>query len=363
MNLKEEGIVQTVRDETLRGRTLLKSLLPKIAVQTRFADVYSATKQRFVRSHATIVQYHRVTDRTKNWALGSISISPRSFRDHIEYFMSRYEIVPLDDILQGLQERELGHGKLAITFDDGYRDNYAEAYPILAKYSLPFTVFLITGHIGTGEPLWWDRVGYAVCKTDVCRLELGELGNYSLGSSVESRDRVSSLIINKLKSLQRSRRKVLAEEITKACRLTIPHHAAKQMMLSWEEVKRMSRDGVEFGAHSVTHPNLLTSSTSEARWEILHSKRDLERKLAKKAKFFAYPYGALENRVIRLVREQGFEGAVNVSQTWVTRSDNPYLLARIGAVEDLSGLKLLLSGIWGDIEARKVGRYLIPGFR
>ena len=54
---------------------------------------------------------------------------------------------------------------VAVTFDDGYRDNYENAFPVLQRYGIPATIFLTTGNIDSKEPLWFERLAGAAKKT------------------------------------------------------------------------------------------------------------------------------------------------------------------------------------------------------
>jgi len=237
-----------------------------------------------------------------------------------------------------------------ITFDDGYKDNYLYAYPILKKYHIPATIFLTTGHIGTGKLFWWDKVSYIIQHANVERLSLDELGSYPLQSELD-KFHTNSIITERLKRLPDERKSVLMEKLADICQVSIPPYLGKELILSWDEVKEMSNDGITFGAHSVNHPILTNLPLERAEQEIIQSRKDIEEKLGQQVTAFAYPNGDFNPRIVELVRNAGFACAVSVLPGKLLSSkDNPYELSRIGAGEDSNKFKVMFSGLWGDLQ-------------
>jgi peptidoglycan/xylan/chitin deacetylase (PgdA/CDA1 family) len=103
-----------------------------------------------------ILMYHGITDSEA----GSMYVNPRNFSRQMDFLKKEgYSVISLNDLVEGIREGvKFGPGTVVITFDDGYEDNYLYAFPILAKYSFPATVFLITGYIDKKEGyLTWDQ--------------------------------------------------------------------------------------------------------------------------------------------------------------------------------------------------------------
>lgn len=254
-------------------------------------------------------------------------------------------------MLACLNDGKLLHRKAwAITLDDGYRDNYLYAYPILRKYHAPATIFLASGSIGTGNLFWWDKVGYAVWHARIRQLRLTQLGDYRLESGLDRRHAVSA-IVEKLKSLPEQRKSSLIEELIETAEVDIPDILGEQLVLSWDEVQDMSRNGVDFGAHTVTHPILPNLPTERARWEIAQSRRDIEARVRKPIHIFAYPDGAFNAEIVEMVRELGFHAACTCDPNWISSTTNPYKLDRMIGSEDFDIFKFLLSGLWRDLQS------------
>jgi peptidoglycan/xylan/chitin deacetylase (PgdA/CDA1 family) len=107
-----------------------------------------------LRNAAVIVAFHRVQDTP---APDALTIGVEMFERYCRFFRRHFRVMPLRDLVLRF-ERGLGlNRELAITFDDGYRDNFDNAVPVLEKLSLPATFFVVTEWIGTDVVPWWDR--------------------------------------------------------------------------------------------------------------------------------------------------------------------------------------------------------------
>jgi peptidoglycan/xylan/chitin deacetylase (PgdA/CDA1 family) len=84
----------------------------------------------------------------------------------MRYLSRHYNVVSLNDLYRHLESEDSRGMVVAVTFDDGYRDNYECAFPILERYRIPATIFLTTGVMDSGEPLWFEQLAEAVKKTN-----------------------------------------------------------------------------------------------------------------------------------------------------------------------------------------------------
>jgi peptidoglycan/xylan/chitin deacetylase (PgdA/CDA1 family) len=119
--------------------------------QTLFASRLSAV---LLRDAAVIVAFHRVQETAA--PDDGLTIDVEMFEQFCRYFSRHFKVVSLSRIVQKLEQGERLNGELAITFDDGYRDNFETAAPVLEKLSLPATFFIVTKSIGTDLLPWWD---------------------------------------------------------------------------------------------------------------------------------------------------------------------------------------------------------------
>jgi peptidoglycan/xylan/chitin deacetylase (PgdA/CDA1 family) len=312
-------------------------------------DAYGFMRRKLTKSQVAILMYHQVYPHRDSWSLDWL-LSLREFEKQIQYFHRNYELLPLDQLVSYISQGEtLPEKAVVITFDDGYKDNYLYAYPILKKYRIPATIFLATGYIGTDRLFWADEVNYIINNTTAAQLDLDELGSYSLRPL--NRHRAGFIISEKLDDLPDARKNALIEKLTSICQVSIPPGLGKEFVLSWDEVREMSDDGIAFGAHTVNHPNLTNMPFEQAKREIAQSKKDIEEKLDKEVTAFSYPYGDFSPEIVRLVQESGFTCAVSVSPSkLISHTDSPYELSRIAGLENFHKSKVLLCGLWGDLQ-------------
>jgi len=333
----------------------LKGMAATTASKSRFLDVYSFLRNKLLEPQAGILIYHRVSPAKNDWY--PPPINPTLFEREIEYFCRTYEIITLDNLARCLQNRKsLPEKAIVITFDDGNKDNYLCAYPILKKYHAPATIFLSTGSIGTNNPFWWNKVDYTIRNAPLVELTLNEIGTYSL-KSIENRSKSAFSIIEKLSELDEKQKNLIIDNLISISGINIPANLSKERILSWNDVQEMSSENISFGAHSVTHPILTRIPLEQARWEIIQSKKDIEEKTGRAVTAFAYPNGIYNNEVINIVKENAFNCAVIVNPGKLINSKtDPYQLNRIGAVGDLDRLKVLLSGLYYDLKAISLKR-------
>jgi peptidoglycan/xylan/chitin deacetylase (PgdA/CDA1 family) len=107
-----------------------------------------------MRNMATVVAFHRVRDTARPEGL---TVNVSMFERYCRFFQNHFQVVPLRELVNRLERGQKLHGALAITFDDGYRDNFEYAAPVLEKLSLPATFFVVTQWMGTDVVPWWDR--------------------------------------------------------------------------------------------------------------------------------------------------------------------------------------------------------------
>ena len=324
----------------------LKTASASLANHSGLLDSYAFLRRKFTKSQVAILLYHRICPQKYTWSLKPFS--PQIFQSQLEYLCRNYEILPLDSLVQYIRQgRSLPEKAAVITFDDGYKDNYLYAYPILKKHHAPATIFLTTGHIGTGELFWFDKVKYAIQHSSVDRLELDELGIHTLQADID-KNRVK-FIIKKLKNLPEGEKQLLIQKLLNLCQVNIPPGLGKELILSWDEVREMHSNGISFGAHSVSHPILTNLPLEQARNEIIQSKKDIEEKLGQDVTAFSYPNGDFNAEIIELLRESSFTCAVTCVHRLISPKTNPYQLCRILVSQDFNKFKLALSWLYHDL--------------
>lgn len=292
-----------------------------------------------------ILLYHRIVeDNTKYLDKGpGMHHHIRDFEEEIPYLKKHYQVLPMDEVIAQIKSgKGFDRPTVAITFDDGYLDNYTLAYPVLKKYGIPATIYLTTSLIDTDERTWTDQIEHALLQTHreyfVVPALFGEQ-KISIRTNEEKRT-VCIGLASKLKAVADMKRKELLRDIFEGLGIngSNPLERRPRIMLNWDEVREMAGNGITFGSHSHTHPILSRMPLQEAKEDILISKRIIEEQLGTKVKHFAYPNGRAEDFSEDLrdhCQKIGFESVASVVYGSNCGNTNDFYLKRIVATSPI----------------------------
>jgi peptidoglycan/xylan/chitin deacetylase (PgdA/CDA1 family) len=324
----------------------------KAGSKTGFFSAYGSIRSRLYKQHIPIIVYHRVS-KVDDYPWSLTPVSPQDFEKEIRYLIHRYRIISLDELADSFSNlKKLPPKTAVITFDDGYKDVFLNAYPILKKFKVPATVFLTTGHIGTRELFWWDKVGYVIWKTKNSTFDLGELGTYYLNSD-NDRIQTTNVINEILKIKPHEHKNELIKMIIRHSGVDIPPKLGEELIMSWDDIKEMRGNGVNFGAHTVSHPILTRLPLEAARKEILDSKKHIEKELGQEITTFCYPNGEpgdYSGDIENILQSNGFKCAITLTPTaFVSPKSRIYELPRIPGTTSFDTFKLVTSGLYTDL--------------
>ena len=336
---------KTIQDMNRKKRikSIIKSVLYFLLYYLRFFDLLIKVLTKIRKQHPCIIlNYHRIVDDSSRY----LSKGPvvhhhlKHLQKEIPYLKKIYRILSMDEVVYRMNSG-LGFKKpsVAITFDDGYLDNYTLAYPVLKKHGVPVTIYLATSFIGTLERTWTDQIELALLETKKDRFILPELlSNEKLRiRTKEEREQVNIKVAEALKVGPDEERKELMRNLFKILELddTCRSNLKSRMMLNWGEVQKMAQNDITIGAHSHTHPILSRMPFQEAKEDIFISKKVIEKNLGIKAKHFAFPNGREEDFTEELrdyCRQIGFESVSSVVYGMNNgHNGNVMSLKRIGA--------------------------------
>jgi peptidoglycan/xylan/chitin deacetylase (PgdA/CDA1 family) len=278
-------------------------------------------------SRFQILVYHKVSpDRHPLYE----PVDPARFEQQMRFLSECYTVMDLAELAERSARGSLPPAAVAITFDDGYRDNYEYAFPILKKYGLCATIFVATGVIGTSDRLWHDRVfdAFRFATRDRVRLKHDELPELILDSAAV-RQRSLGAVLTKAKTLWGEARLRLVEDVEETLRPSMP--VLSRYMLNWDEVREMRRGGISFGSHTVTHPVLSRLPHDELMRELAESRQQLQEELDVPIQAFAYPNGRAADyneEVKNVLRESGYKWAVTTESGFNRSFADPYELKR-----------------------------------
>jgi hypothetical protein len=139
------------------------------------------------RNLGAILIYHSIVDiplEFDMWTHMHVSL----FEEHMQLLAKETNVIPLKEMVNGIKNGRLPQNAVAVTFDDGFRNNYTRAYPILKKYNIPATIFLSTAYIGTKELFWPERLSYIMSRTKADIITNNDIGEYQISDSVQKRE-------------------------------------------------------------------------------------------------------------------------------------------------------------------------------
>jgi peptidoglycan/xylan/chitin deacetylase (PgdA/CDA1 family) len=302
--------------------------------------------------------YHRITHASESIQPG-MYVEPVAFENQIELLKEYFDIIPISEL-----NEKLMHGSMSvkdkpyciITFDDGWKDFYDNAFPVLKKHKTPATVFLPTEFIGTKNRFWTDVYSYLLGKKNVSEVgEFSSLENYEEILYLSSLDGDYShkleAGIEYLKKLPLIRINNILSELAKIWKVKI--ESKESDFLDWSEVSELLESKlVTFGSHTAQHQLLTTIDEVAINQELHDSIIELERQcvLNSSCKTFCYPNGNYNKDIAEMVRKNGYHLAVTTRKGWNDINDDMYTLKRIGVHQDIASTKELFANrIAGNI--------------
>jgi peptidoglycan/xylan/chitin deacetylase (PgdA/CDA1 family) len=252
---------------------------------------------------AVVLLYHRVHRSYRDrWQL---CVSPENFAAHLRCLKRSFRPVRLAEIAAMIADGKVKQNSVAITFDDGYRDNLTVAIPILEQMRLPAAFFICGDAASDGESFWWERL-----EASLQLLELDDAGAERLHRRLMVADVVE-------------RHRILAE-------LPAADHVLSER-LSHDDLKMLACHPLaDIGAHGWSHRRLDHLQTHDLRREVMENVRMLADLTGTSVRSFAYPFGgSVTSELTDIVREAGIDTACTVASTAVTVGSDPLLIPRL----------------------------------
>ncbi|HEY3767864.1 MAG TPA: polysaccharide deacetylase family protein [Candidatus Angelobacter sp.] len=276
--------------------------------------------KKWVQRHGAIVlTFHRVlssSELRQTASLPGMIVSDGTFSSFLKYATDTCEFI---DVMRG-PLAPTGKLKLAVTFDDGWSDNAAAAYPAARQHKTPMVIFIVPEKTGTELPFWPERTAAAL----------------DSGMSTDGAECDVSYIehaIEKLKELPAVERGRQISQMT-ASRTALHSSAAVDRTMTWEQIAELHAGGVRFGSHTSTHEILTVIPVAQAEQEITSSRTQIEKSLSAPCLLFSYPNGDCSEPVRGLVARAGYKFAfLNQCPGVWTRACDPFLIPRVNVCE------------------------------
>jgi peptidoglycan/xylan/chitin deacetylase (PgdA/CDA1 family) len=302
-----------------------------------------ATRKIAESSGIVVLTFHRVLPRPEFEMTHSppgMVVRQETFDALLSYLRANCEIVALSGDAPDWKSSSK-RPRVAVTFDDGWKDTSEIASRITSKYGIPITVFVCPGLAGQEAPFWPEKVSQAwfsaassSTESEVFSAVCGEMleGNRfrpSPGQSPEA-------LLRALKELPSQARCILVKRLTaisekREC-VTVPPSSLERTM-TWQDASALSVNGNSIGSHTFSHEILTGLALNEAREEINKSKSAIEAELGGECKMFAYPNGSWSAEVRNLVAQVRYTQAfINHPGIWKLETD-PWVIPRVNVWE------------------------------
>lgn len=283
----------------------------------------------------TVLGYHRVVDiRAPTFDHYPMGIHPAVFANQMAYVAKHFNVIDLMTLHNFFKHQEpLPPRPLLITFDDGYRDNYINAYPILKANKLPAVFFLIPEWLDKPTLPWWDECAYYFHHSAQKEVTLPLLGKANI-SSKQQRDRVLEQLLVQLKALPEVERQALMPQLSEALELDPPSPNAS-LFMSWQEARELVANGHACQPHSMNHPILTRIPQEEMRWQLEASRNRIMSETGQDVIALAYPNGLTSDynqATQNALQELGYSMAFTMTQGPILAqkaSHKPFEIPRI----------------------------------
>ena len=322
------------------------------AIATKLYNKGISTLSRYL-SRAVILTYHRTTNLESDPQM--LAVSPKRFGEHMEILQRYYNPVPLDELCKQVERGRVMPRSVAVTFDDGYEDNFLYTKPILEKYAVPATVFVATGYIGEEKEFWWDEIERLLLVEQEPAMSMGENNDTAEccggdGVSGDTGDNRGALLWNDMRSetptikhdlyiyLCKKFQSMTSEQIEAALGELREWVGAKAIgrkshrPMTIDQISNLAKSGlIDVGAHTRSHVNLAAQDPDAQKKEIAGSKEDLEEWLGREVTSFSYPFGTRQHYnkdSVKLAKESGFQLATACYAGCVSRLSNRFELPR-----------------------------------
>lgn len=301
-------------------RRQVKHILAKVAL--------GVNQRKRRKGGCLILMLHKINDLPDPLPL---TLSPACFERMIEEILEVNQIVGLDESPWLTADQPNGGLKFAITFDDGYRDNFEQALPIMERLNVPATLYVSVDHVDGTRVFWYERLISAIRETTIRQLDLTAhgLGSYSLARESGKLEAIRALNLA-LKRFDVETRDGYICIIEEALRSGEARKTSS--MLTWEMIRTMADRGVTIGSHTMSHPILSRETPERVRAELRESKARLEGTLGKPVSGFAYPNGTYDDftpEVVEELKRSGYQHAVTTMPGVNTAGADPFVLKRI----------------------------------
>ncbi len=322
----------------------IKFLLASILFYSGFLRLY---KILFFKNKAIILMYHRIlgnSEHNHSYSHDGIIVNTNSFKKQIKFLSQNFNILTIDNFSTHIKENKPFDGtSCLITFDDGWHDNYKNAFPILKLYNTAAHIFLPVHFISNTDNFWQEKLNRYM--SHICHnpnlfsdfINNHHLQEFILLEKTEIKISIRNYI-SKLKACSPEEIKHLLEQyetemVAKNC--MAPANEI-DTYLNWPLIRKMQEDSISFGSHAISHHMLTKLDKHQLEHELYESRRIIESQIGKTVNSIAYPNGNHDKIVCSASKQAGYELGFTTKHGYATASTDPLRIPRINIHEDMT---------------------------
>jgi len=340
----------------VRRARLVYALKRIVAGALFYSGVLRLYQLTAMRRRAVVLMYHRVLtadERARTGSHPALVVDAATFAMHMSLLSRWFTVIGVDELAGRMARGEpLRSRSCLITFDDGWRDNFTNALPVLRRHRLPALIFLPVNFIGRRRLFWQESLTHALMrvvaemKRAPTRRAAFEALLAPLGltrvldiDAADSRPYVIDTITTQ-KGIEPAVVDRLVRDIDAALAAGGEPAAADPTIvdgfMDWQEVEEMGRAGIAFGGHGAEHRLLTFVSPAEVESEIRESKAVMDARFAATAPTFSYPNGYLTPDIAAQVERAGYRLAFSTARGFVTSGDDRFTVHRLNIHEGVT---------------------------
>lgn len=290
---------------------------------------------RFVnRSKLPVLMYHRFSEAEE---FGKTS--RRAFEKHLRYLTRHYKVISLSEAVSHIRDgSKLPERSAVITIDDGYRDFYHTAFPVLKNFGLPATIYLVTEFTAGNCWIWTDKARYVLNRTQIETLDfqVGRTHFCRVLGDAESRLLAAGSLNSELKKIPDDEKNSFLTELSNALKVPIPDIPPDDYAaLNWDDAKEIASAGIEIGSHTAAHAILTNVDDGRLEHELHNSKDRIQNEIGTGLVHFCYPNGDVSERERQAAESAGYASAVTTELKLCENGSDLFLIPRIDAEPEM----------------------------
>lgn len=307
---------------------------------------------KFIKPKAIVLMYHRIANLESD--VWDITVSPSNFEQHLQVIKKLKSVVPLHVLANEVKKKNIRRNSVAVSFDDGYADNFTEACPLLEKYGIPATFFVSSINVGTANLFWWDELEQIILYSE----SLPQTISVDIGGQLVVHDLQEEAILKEnIKNVHRQWKAYSQSPPSRRCELylalwrilkPLPHTRQQQTLhkikhwagfqkasseayqsMTCEQLQTVSSKKLfEIGAHTTSHLSLPLHNRNLQESEINENRSFLQATTGRSITLLSYPYGDYDEMTLSATADAAFDAAFTTAERVVTNHSNQFLIPR-----------------------------------